>query len=140
MTEIERLLIRQECERLVALYCVLYDKGDFDAFAELWAEDGVWGSSAAPLSGKAAIKANLATRSKANIIRHVSTNCVVDVVDADHAEGISYFTLYRGAPGEGGAPGKLVQPDGVGRYFDRFVRTADGWRFAERQVELNLRA
>ena len=73
--------------------------------------------------------------------RHVLTNIFIDVVDADHARGISYLTLYRHVGEESLSPDPITfdGPAGVGHYEDRFVRTDHGWRFARRKLHMAFR-
>ena len=59
--------------------------------------------------------------------RHVITNVTIEI-DGDHAESRSYATVFQQTD-------ELpLQPIASGRYRDRFERTPDGWRFAERVV------
>jgi ketosteroid isomerase-like protein len=129
VTEADVVAIERACERLVVEYTHLVDGGRAAAVADLFAADGVWSSGAARYDGRDAIRAAFATRQASDrTSRHVCTNLRVDVVDDDHATGLVYLTLYR-FDGDGpGAP----DPDLVGEYRDAFVRTAEGWRFAER--------
>ena len=141
MTELESLLIERACARLVALYTHRVDFGDAESVAELFAEDGVWEVGDTRFEGRDALRAMLRNRQEMSgrRSRHVCTNLAVDVVDPDHATGLVYLSLYRHDFGsterdEGVAPGG--PPVAVGQYRDRFVRTADGWRFAWRRAEL----
>ena len=61
---------------------------------------------------------------------------VLDVGIPDRAEGITILTVFMVA-GAGAAP---TLPFSVGEDHDRFVRTANGWRFVSRHwVELFAR-
>jgi hypothetical protein len=64
--------------------------------------------------------------------RHVCNNLLVDVIDEDNATGTVYLTLYRHDGEEDRSFSPIEGPVLVGEYQDRFVRTAEGWRFAER--------
>lgn len=66
--------------------------------------------------------------------KHVVTNTIVEADDRDHASTRSYFTVTQCVPDE--FPLQVVAS---GRYHDRFVRTADGWRFSERIVHFDHR-
>jgi hypothetical protein len=63
--------------------------------------------------------------------QHVTTNLVIELA-GDTAAARSYFTVLQAAPG---AP---LQPIVAGRYHDRFVRGADGWRFSDRLIFMDL--
>jgi len=123
MDEATRRGIEWDCTRLVHLYANLNDAADWEAVAALYAEDGTMARPTAPdqpIRGRDAILAAFRAR-PARTTRHVCANVVVEVIDADHATGESAMLLFTGA----GAPI-------VGGFRDRFVRTAEGWRFAER--------
>ena len=69
--------------------------------------------------------------------RHLCTNVVVDV-EGDEATSLCYLVNYRhdSSTGVAESPAPAGLPKYVGEYRDRFVRTADGWRFAERQFDM----
>jgi hypothetical protein len=60
---------------------------------------------------------------------------VITALDEQHAEGTTYFLFFASDTG-GGGPVKFGAPSTIGVYHDRFIRTAGGWRFAHRRVEL----
>lgn len=62
--------------------------------------------------------------------RHVVANPIIDHVDRDEARSASVLVLLVTDE-----HGQRVQATGV--YRDRFVRTADGWRIAERHLRLD---
>ena len=127
MTDDERRAIETDCARLIALYANLNDAARWDEVAALYAEQGVMTRPTAPdapIVGRAAILAAFRSRPP-RTTRHVCSNVVIDVDSADEARGTSAMLLFTGAP----APL-------VGSFHDRFVRTAEGWRFAARHGTL----
>lgn len=127
MTADERRAAEADCARLIALYANLNDAARWDEVAALYAEDGVMvrpTAPDAPVTGRAAILAAFQARPP-RVTRHVCSNVVIVVESADSARGESAMLLFTGGP----APL-------VGSFHDRFVRTADGWRFAERRGSL----
>lgn len=65
---------------------------------------------------------------------------VVERLSATEARGRCYLALFRGVRGQDpGGPLPSEAPFLVGHYDDRFVLTADGWRFAERQLTTTFR-
>jgi 3-phenylpropionate/cinnamic acid dioxygenase small subunit len=65
--------------------------------------------------------------------RHVTTNLIVDADDAaGTASGRSYFTVLQARPG---FPLQVII---AGSYRDEFVRDDDGWRFADRLIQIEL--
>jgi 3-phenylpropionate/cinnamic acid dioxygenase small subunit len=65
---------------------------------------------------------------------HLIANLVVDFDDADHARSHCYFYAPMGRPE---ADGQFFVTNG-GAYEDRLVRTADGWRIAERVCRMTV--
>lgn len=120
----DRRAIEHDCTRLIALYANLNDEARWDEVAALYAEDGVMvrpTAPDAPTVGREAILAAFKARPP-RVTRHVCSNVVIDVESEDAARGVSAMLLFTGA----------AEPL-VGSFHDRFVLTADGWRFAERR-------
>lgn len=116
--------IEHDCARLIARYANRNDAADWEALAALYAADGRMARPTAPddwIAGREAILAAFRAR-PARLTRHICSNVEITVVDADTALGESAMLLFTG---EG--------PPRVGSFLDRFVRTQDGWRFAERR-------
>lgn len=65
---------------------------------------------------------------------------IIERLSATEASGRCYLALFRGmrVP-EAGGPLPAEAPFLVGHYDDRFVLTADGWRFAERTLTTTFR-
>ena len=123
----DRRAIEHDCARLIALYANLNDEARWDEVAALYAEDGVMvrpTAPDAPTVGRDAILAAFKARPP-RTTRHVCSNVVIDVENSDAARGVSAMLLFTGA----------AEPL-VGSFHDRFVLTADGWRFAERRGSL----
>ena len=59
-------------------------------------------------------------------------------IDGDEATSLCYLVNYRHDSDTGVAevPAPAGLPKYVGEYRDRFVRTDEGWRFAERRFDL----
>ena len=130
MTEDERRAIEADCERLIKRSINLSDAHDWAAVASLYTGDARFARPSQPgvfVEGREAILASFLARPP-RAQRHVVANVVVDVEDAGHARAFSVIVLYQGEP----APL-------VGTYTDKLVRTAEGWRFAERVGGLDFR-
>lgn len=142
MTEGERRAIEQDCERLIRRYVNLNDAQDWEAVAALYTDDARFARPSQPgqfVEGRAAILAGFLAR-PARAQRHVMANTVVEVEDADHASAFSVIVLYMGdAAEDGGLPVQDAKSPLIGTFTDRLVRTAEGWRFAERIGGLDFR-
>lgn len=122
-----RRAIETACTRLINLYANLNDAANWAAVAALYAPDGVMTRPTAPdapIIGQAAILAAFEARPR-RTTRHICANIVIEVESATTARGESAMLLFTGAP----APL-------VGSFYDRFVLTSAGWRFAERRGTL----
>lgn len=141
MNDETRRAIEYECERLSIAYARHLDFKEYDRFIELFAPDGILNITGRPVVGHAMLAKSMAARSESLRSRHVLTNIYTRVMDEDHAEGLSYLTLYRhegaGPPDEG--PREISGPSSIGHYADRFVRTDKGWRFASRELHFAFR-
>lgn len=136
MDDAARLRIEHDCTRLVHRFCVLVDAYRHEELAALWAQDGVWETWRGPVHGRDEIRAYLNAKAQTDITIHIAHNVIVDVEDERNASGTAVFT-YHGT--QRGDPASLT-PRVVGRYFDAFVLTDDGWRFARRRTEMTFTA
>lgn len=122
----QRRAIEWDCARLINLYATLNDAARWAEVAALYAEDGSMTRPTAPdapIVGRAAILAAFTARPP-RTTQHITTNIVVDVIDADTAVATSAMLLFT-------APDA---PPLVGGFVDRFRRVrGEGWRFAERR-------
>jgi hypothetical protein len=142
MDDLERLLAERACERLIVDYCRFVDFGEASRIADLFTEDGTWEGPDLVMAGREDIRAGFLRREGVvrRVSRHVCTNVGIDVLSADEAVGLCYLVNYRydrkeAAVGDEAAVPSDV-PKYVGDYHDRFRRTAEGWRFAERRFDL----
>jgi ketosteroid isomerase-like protein len=123
---------------LIHGYAERIDAGDLDGLAALFA-DGVYRSDrGGRYEGAAAVREVLGRLVKLHDdgtprTKHVTTNLIVDVdAAAGTATARSYFTVFQQTAA---IP---LQAIIAGRYEDRFVRDARGWRFAERLIRMDL--
>jgi ketosteroid isomerase-like protein len=138
---LERLLLEADCRALVAETTRCVDAAQPDALALLFTADAVLlRPGAAPLVGRAAIRAAYAERPPNRLTRHLVTHTRITVVDADTVDAASLLLVWSGssddAPGPRGRPGQQA----VGEFDDRLVRTPEGWRIARREARFVLHA
>ena len=128
MTDDERRAIEWECARLINLYANLNDEARWEEAVALYAEDGLMTRPTAPdapIVGREALLAAFRARPP-RTSQHVVGNIVVEVESEQAASAKSVILLFTS---KDGAPL-------IGIYRDRFVRTDEGWRFAERRGAL----
>lgn len=143
MDDLARLLIERACERLVTDYARFVDFGEASRIADLFTADGVWETEGVRMDGRDAIRAGFGRREQVTrrVSRHVCTNVAIDVLSGDEARGLAYLVNFRFDRREGddpAMPAPAGHPKYVGEYHDRFVRTPDGWRFAQRRCTLGF--
>src|SRR5688500_6180832 len=102
MQSLEKMLIERECARLVHQFTHLVDSGRGERIAELFTPDGEFdiveqqtvswrGQDQIREEGRGVRERNLGL-----VMRHVCTNLVINVIDESEAEGLVYYTFYRG--------------------------------------------
>lgn len=128
---------RREIEALVFAYAERLDLGDFDGVGRLF-EHAEYGPAGTPgLRGSSAVadvmRASVRTYEGIPRTKHVTTNVVVRALEASSAEASSYFTVFQQV---GDGP---LQPIVAGRYRDRFESVDGCWRFARREIWIDLK-
>ncbi len=139
LTSIERAAIGWECERLIHLYSMLNDAGDFHAVADLFTEDGVFvrPSGGAETKGREQILAMYLSRPP-RFTRHMITSVVITPESATQASGHSYLSLHTAALAET-LPAAADAAYLIGAFHDRFVLDQGAWKFSERRGSLSLK-
>lgn len=131
----DSLIAEHDCETLSADYATALDTHDTKGLAALFTEDGVWAVPNGHQTGRTAIAAFAETRKKNPYnSRHVTTNIRINVIDATHASGTAYLTIFHVDPKKG-AKQDALEPALIGSFKDEFVRTAEGWRFKSRTLD-----
>jgi 3-phenylpropionate/cinnamic acid dioxygenase small subunit len=123
---------RGQIENLMSRYCRLYDSGDFEGYAQLFAGARVVGPLST-LSGEGEVvayhRANCLLYDGSPQTRHVVTNVEIDIADDGvTAKARSYVTVYQALADF------PLQAIFVGGYNDEFVKTDGEWRFAQREA------
>ncbi len=138
MDDLARLLAERACLRLMTGYCTHLDAWEVDTFLELFIPDGVWRRTAPrptiDLAGREAIRAFFHKRPTHSLSRHLILNPVVDILDADTARGVCVGLVVRG-DATGTLPVPMRGVELIVEYRHRFVRTAEGWRIAEIEMD-----
>jgi hypothetical protein len=120
---------RVELQQLIARYSHALDHAPPDglAFAELFTGDGTLVTATETFTGHPALAAYASRYRAANGgARNLSTNVLIEAVPGG-ASGKVYVVAVRSDPA---GPGSIIAG---GHFEDRYVRTAQGWRFLRRQ-------
>ena len=122
-----------EIEQLIARYNQATDFEDLDMYASVFTEDAVWRGNGRELVGRAALVKSLAdrfaSRPPEHERRHWQNNSVITPTP-DGATARTYFVSFEVSY----VPPK---PALSGHYDDVLVRTPDGWRIKERELNLD---
>lgn len=113
-----------EIQQLMYRYGHTWDNLDYEGWANVFTEDGVYWEGGGPIVRGRQDLINYAsiTSPRYSGRFHIVANQLIDV-EGDNAKAHSYFTIIDG-----------LTPVLNGSYDDRVVRTPDGWRFAKRTV------
>ncbi len=116
-----------EINHLYARYNLALDSGDAQGWADTFTADGVFGNS----EGRAGLVqfAEGFHAQQDGHARHWNNNVHVTST-AEGAEGTTYLQLWN----VGVRPQTIIV---TGIYHDTLVKTADGWRFKTRRVEVD---
>lgn len=140
MTESEIFEIEWQCEKLCRQFANYNDRNDFKAVCNLFTEDGSFWRPSVPdteIRGREAIYEAFLQRPPL-VIRHIVSNCLIDVLSGTEATGHSYL-IFLAAPMTDEPLPLIAGPLHVGEFRDRFIRTDDGWKFLERKGSLALK-
>jgi uncharacterized protein (TIGR02246 family) len=125
--KVQRLAAAEDIRKLVGDYCDAIARLDLDAVATMWSEDAAWTVMGLSLQGRDAIMTRYRQLLEPVlwIVQHATAPSIT--VDGDRAEGIWQVVEY--GQRSAGEPAGLIH---VGRYLDRYARSAEGWRFTAR--------
>ncbi len=142
MTDTDQMLIERACERLVLEFARAVDDWDHDGVADCFTEDGIFARPIDPdnpYRGRETIRALFRDRAP-RLGRHLMSNVYIHVDSETRAHGRSYITYLSTADVDQPRPALAEPGIFVGFYEDRFERTAEGWRIAERMGGMALRS
>ncbi len=132
---------RAEIEGLMWHYVRALDTHDAEAYAKVYAEDGVFQSGTNVTKGRAALKKLIEDGQKAAAERaakgearpqmyHVATNVYVELVDESHAR---YHAYWQGVF-ESGGPNQSARVGSAGHELSSLVRVNGKWLIEKRDV------
>jgi len=140
MTEFSQAEMRNveaACYALCAEYAEIIDSQDWPRLTEIFAEDAAFAlpiGSKEPIRGADKIVAMFRSRPSGRLTQHLISNFRVRMESMDTAVGTCRVLLFTSDLSEPETPeGRKAAPKQMmGTYQDRYVRTKNGWRFAER--------
>ncbi|HEU5267722.1 MAG TPA: nuclear transport factor 2 family protein, partial [Jatrophihabitans sp.] len=135
MSDLSDLLDKQAITEACYRYAIVLDNRDWPALATVFTPDAeAYYLDMPPCIGYQAIEDTCrAALSVLDASQHLIGNVTVtlDGDDPDSAESLCYLQAQHVKSGTEGGDNFII----AGRYLDRFVRTADGWRIKQRRLE-----
>lgn len=140
MTEFSQAEMRnveQACYALAIEYAEIIDSHDYARLVEVFAEDATFLRPMAPnepIHGADTIVAMFQARPRNRLTQHLISNFRVRMETMDTAVGtcrVLFFSSDVSEP-ETAEGRKAGNKQSIGTYHDRYVRTKNGWRIAER--------
>ncbi len=137
MSPLESMLAEREVRQVVLAAARLVDAQQWQAFADLFAEDGsLERPDGTLLQGRQAVYQAYASRSPERLTQHILTNHEVTVTGTHSAQSRCLVLLWTGlasdAPTAKGRPADAAQQ--LGEFVDELRLTPEGWRLAKRQA------
>jgi ketosteroid isomerase-like protein len=134
----EELASIEACRALILEFAARIDNGLTHTLGELMTADATFARPTNPgavIEGREAILAAFALRPKTLVTQHLNLNIRIQLTGSDTAEGQSVVMLFMANSGDELVPGKGRKAGAplLGTWTDKFVRTADGWRFSARR-------
>lgn len=140
MDALERLTIESHCQRLMNRFSWAIDAMDYEEVVSLFVPDCVFGRAETYYHGYDGLRRSLEGRPRDRTTRHIVSNVIIDVADADHAKGKAYCLVFghRGVLAAG-AEAPLGAPDSLILHEADFLKTDEGWRFKRFYIGLSFR-
>ncbi|MEY4757137.1 MAG: hypothetical protein RJA34_2035 [Pseudomonadota bacterium] len=127
------------CARLCVDFANHIDARRYDAWLDLFTEDGVLDRMGTKVVGRHELKKFLEARSATVETRHLCTNIRVDVISTNEATGFCYALFFQGVPDGPGQSATASGSPAVVEYHDRYRRTPQGWRIQERRIRMAIK-
>jgi len=119
----------KDCTNLVLDYAYYRDRPEPEKFSKLFALNGSLSVGGETWVGRQAILDRLEDSRDGPVYRHLMSTIRIFPVDADHATGVSYVTVYNAPPDKRSVEGFAA----IGEYHDNFIRTDEGWKIESRE-------
>jgi hypothetical protein len=133
-----RKAIETECVRLSNAFAFHLDQKNYDDLVALFVPHGVFIRTGVRLEGHARILQKMRERPAEQFTRHVTTNFHFTHVDESTATGVfynlSYFAFTAQSTPLAYDPQRVMLLD----FLDTYTKTADGWRFLQREARAML--
>lgn len=137
LTAAEKRDIIFDCSQLVNDYAYYRDLRAPEHFANLFVDDARMTVRGEWIGGRKALADHVLHDDPNDISMHMITSVKIIPIDENNATGVTYAAVAHGLKGSGAAT--LESFDVIGKYFDKFVNTKDGWKISEREFKVIFR-
>jgi uncharacterized protein (TIGR02246 family) len=120
--------VYRDCTNLIYGYAYHRDQFNAEEFSNLFTEDASLTVLSNSWQGRDSIRQRIEQLKNGSSIRHEMSTIYIEVIDARHATGVSYATLYSAPAGED----TVTSPTLIGEYRDEFLLTDEGWKIDKR--------
>ncbi|MFJ9381231.1 nuclear transport factor 2 family protein [Streptomyces sp. NPDC101455] len=131
LTESEIITVERACLRLVHEFNHRADERDDEGVVALFTQDCLYEPAGRQVEGKAALRAALAASPPNRGMVHMSSDVIVDVVDATSATGRGHVLIAE-IFGSERAPVRFAS------FADEYRLTDEGWRIHQRRLRHKL--
>jgi hypothetical protein len=138
MSETDIRNAEQACQTLCVEYAEIVDRQDYGRLGEIFVPDALFARPTnVPdvIRGVDNIIAMFTSRPRERLTHHIMSNIRVRIETPAAASGTCRVLLFTSDTSEPETPEgrKVSDKQLMGTYIDRYVRTKNGWRFAERR-------
>lgn len=142
MERLERHFIERDCEKLINRFYYLFNE-DMSLVADLFTSDGSlflgkWQVGPGPEAMRDPLHAGSKNMLEGvEVVLNTVSNIVVDVVDENHATGLSRDTFWEHGYYDGdlqGMPAPISSPIGINTWEDEFMCEDGEWKFQTRKM------
>lgn len=137
LTEAETLKIKADIKQLVDNYAITRDNWDAKGHANLFTEQAKLIMNGAVTQGREAVQKRIEGLNHNGRSLHMMTSSQITIIDKNTATGIQYVAVYTNTPEQPVKEEESIAvkgPSRMGKYFDKYERTPEGWKFAERRL------
>ncbi len=134
MEDTQRLLIEFACTRVLNQYAVATDSNDTNLWLDVFTDDAVWEATNLKLEGRQQLEKFFLNRTngKTSLVKHLSANELITVIDDGHASAVSTMIVFRQTDYSGSGPGVLKNASAIIQNQDDFVRVGGHWKIKKR--------
>lgn len=131
--------IKAELKELADKYGYYRDQFMVEEYLTIWSEDAVAIDGDRRWQGHDELRTRIPDpNTSTGLTMHVMGTSHIEIIDASHATGVHYATVYRGTVDGPREQNEIIDMGGiylVAKYMDEYVLTEDGWKISFREID-----